>query len=174
MVTVKEGPMGTGDLRRRLGRVALAATAGLLLLAGCGDDDGGEQADETTTAPDELIGVDSCNDIPESAGDEGALNQGAIVNMIEFEFCQDDITVQAGETVRWENNGSTRHQVVHAPTGDQERQFGPEEAMLPGDYYDFTFTEPGTYPYICTFHAEQMIGTVIVEGAASDASTTTA
>jgi plastocyanin len=149
----------------RFHHLAMLGAAALLLLAGCSDDGGSEdaQTDETTTPTTDFpIGVDSCTDIPES-DDGGALNQGAVVNMIEFEFCQDDITVQVGETVRWENNGSTRHQVVHTPGENKEALFGPDEAMLAGDYYDFTFTEPGTYPYICTFHAEQMGGKVIVQ-----------
>src|SRR5262245_7532814 len=118
---------------KKFHHLAMVGAAGLLLLAGCSDDGGGgedAQADETTTPTTDFpIGVDSCTDIPESE-DVGALNQGAIVNMIEFEFCQDDITVEVGETVRWENNGSTRHQVMHAPGQGKEALFGPDEAML--------------------------------------------
>lgn len=155
--------MGSALRRPWFRHLTVTGAASLLLLAaGCSDDGGDDEAATTTESIDELIGIDSCTDIPESS-DDGALNQGAIVNMIEFEFCQDEITVAAGESVRWENNGSTRHQVVHSPPGEQEREFGPDEAMLPGDYYDFVFTTPGTYDYICTFHAEQMVGSVVVE-----------
>jgi plastocyanin len=154
--------MGTALRRPWLRHLMMTGAASLALLAGCSDDgeDEADEGDATTTPDTELIGVDSCDEIPESSG--GALNQGAVVNMIEFEFCQADVQVEAGQTVRFINNGSTRHQVVHTPPGEQERLFGPDEAMLSGDSYDFTFTDPGTYPYVCTFHREQMVGSVTV------------
>jgi plastocyanin len=145
----------------------MTGAASLLLLSGCSDDGENDAADEgdeeegTTAPPDtQPIGIDSCADVPESSA--GALNQGAVVNMIEFEFCQPEVTVETGQTVRWVNNGSTRHQVVHAPPGEQERLFEAPGAMLAGDVYDFTFTEAGSYPYVCTFHDETMVGTINV------------
>jgi plastocyanin len=136
-------------------------------MAGCSDDDGDDDASEDTTdnsAPSDSVFTDAntCDEIPESG--QGALNEGAVVNMIEFEFCQAEVTIETGQAVTFENNGSGRHQVTHQPPGDQERTFGADGAMLVGDtYIAGPFDEPGTYPYICSFHFEQMTGTIIVE-----------
>lgn len=65
------------------------------------------------------------------------------------------LTVSEGTTVRWVNNSTVIHNVVH-DTG----MFN--ELLNPGQAYSFTFENAGTYNYECTIHPG-MIGTIVVE-----------
>jgi plastocyanin len=83
------------------------------------------------------------------------------------------VTIKAGETVEWLNNGG----VVHSVTAVPEEAYRPKDVALPmgaatfdsgfmppGSKFDYTFTVPGTYRYFCVPHeALGMIGTVVVK-----------
>lgn len=151
----------------RTRRVATVGALSLLLLAGCSDDGGDEEASTsegteattaTTVAPFEV--ANTCGDIPESEG--GAVNRAGVVHLIDFEVCQDDLTIEAGDAIEFVNNGATRHQIAHDPPGDQERAFR-SDPMLTGDTFFTDFDVPGVYPYICSYHFEEMHGTITVE-----------
>lgn len=60
----------------------------------------------------------------------------------------DNITVVIGinNTVIWTNNDNEAHTVT---ASDGSFDSGN---MNPGATFDYTFTTPGTYPYICTYH----------------------
>jgi plastocyanin len=76
-----------------------------------------------------------------------------------FRFSPSTITVDTGDTVAWTNDGSEPHDV----TGS-----GLASGILqPGQGYSHTFTNPGTFRYLCSIHPQNMKGTVIVRGSAS-------
>lgn len=98
----------------------------------------------------------------------------AVVGMTNtLEFTPANVTIQAGETVRWENTSV----IVHTVTAD------PEEATLEGsiqlpkgaepfdsgnldakETFEHTFQTPGTYTYFCIPHeAAKMRGTIVVK-----------
>lgn len=155
---------------RRL--TAYIGVASILLLSSCSDDGGDDEGasgdteapEETTEATagddDELLVANTCADIPEPEG--GAVNQTAVVDLIDFEFCQPEITIEAGDAIEFVNFGATRHQVAHQPPGDQERFFR-SDPLLTGDSFVKTIETPGVYPFICSYHYEQMSGTITVE-----------
>ena len=68
-----------------------------------------------------------------------------------------EITVSRGATVTWTNQDSVPHTVTgegaNAPRSDTLQQ---------GARYSFTFTNAGTFNYVCTIHPS-MRGTVIVQ-----------
>jgi len=66
------------------------------------------------------------------------------------------IRIPAGTTVTWRNSDNFTHSV--SITGGPL----PVLNLSPGQSGQMTFDQPGTYPYICTFHAQNMQGTVIV------------
>lgn len=89
------------------------------------------------------------------------------------------ITVSVGETVTWENVGTTGHTVTafgdEVPTEatyfasggfDSEtaaREAYPEGAVVGGDSYEHAFEVAGTYGYFCIPHERAgMTGTVEV------------
>ena len=84
-----------------------------------------------------------------------------------------NVTIKAGETVEWLNNGGVVHSVTAVP-GDAS---SPKDVALPmgaatfdsgfmppGGTFDYTFTVPGTYRYFCVPHEKLgMVGTVVVK-----------
>jgi plastocyanin len=74
-----------------------------------------------------------------------------------FDAWSSTITVEAGDTVTWENRGGSRHNVIGADWASG--------LLAPGTTYSRVFTTPGQYDYRCTLHeAEGMIGRVVVRG----------
>lgn len=110
--------------QRFLAAGALAALA--LLGAACGgDDDGDEPA------------------APAEAG---------VVSVEDNKFVPDTIEVAPGDTVTWEFNGATQHNV----SGD-----GFKSDNMKDGTFDHSFNSPGEYDYVCTLHPG-MNGTVVV------------
>jgi plastocyanin len=94
------------------------------------------------------------------------------VNIQDFRFSPATVTIKAGTTVRWTNNGPSGHTttsdsgvwesaVLNAPQGGGVYGGGSAAGT-----FDFTFTQPGTYPYHCSVHPPSLYpaftGTVIV------------
>ena len=82
------------------------------------------------------------------------------------------VAIKVGQTVEWVNNAETLHSVttdpdsaqkptdVSSPPGAQPFDSG---FMKPGMTFDYTFTVPGTYKYLCLPHEKDgMIGYVTV------------
>jgi plastocyanin len=83
------------------------------------------------------------------------------------------VSIKAGESVRWENDGETVHSVSTAAANAQNRKDAsmPKGAVSfdsgfipPGGDYSYTFTVPGTYRYFCLPHEKAgMVGVIIVK-----------
>jgi plastocyanin len=71
-------------------------------------------------------------------------------------FSPADITVKAGTTVTWTNSDQFTHSVRLVDTGEM---LG---VLKPGDTLGHLFDKPGTYRYDCSFHPQNMRGTVTV------------
>ncbi|HEX5505389.1 MAG TPA: cupredoxin domain-containing protein [Thermomicrobiales bacterium] len=67
------------------------------------------------------------------------------------------ITVPAGTTVTWTNHDNFTHSVKVEGGADTS-----VHVMRPGESASITFATPGEYPYVCTFHTQNMKGKVIV------------
>ncbi len=72
-------------------------------------------------------------------------------------FDPSNVTITAGTTVRWINQDNQ----AHTTTSDDDGETWDSGALSPGDDFEFTFEEPGEYPYHCELHAPQ-VGTIIV------------
>ncbi len=130
----------------------LACTALALVAAGCGDDDdddGGGGGAATTEQPAGGGGDDG--------GGGGGGGGGAEVSEEGIAFEPAEVTVSVGDTVTWTNNDSVGHDV----TADSFSS-GEPGGMAPGDTFEHTFEEAGTFDYVCTVHPG-MEGTVVVE-----------
>src|SRR5688572_105124 len=66
------------------------------------------------------------------------------------------IQVPVGTTVTWRNTDNFTHSVSVVDGGF------PELSLAPGQSGTITFDEPGEYAYVCTYHAQDMKGTVSV------------
>ena len=89
------------------------------------------------------------------------LDVGAEVAMEDFRFSPDEVTVEAGQLVRFTNEGDEIHT---ATAHDDTFDAGEQE---PGDVftYDTARDEPGAIGYHCAIHPE-MQGTMTIEPAA--------
>ncbi len=83
--------------------------------------------------------------------------------MGDFSFTPATLTVLAGTTVTMRNDGRIEHTAadVDASGGITSRVIKPVP-LATGQSLTITFTRPGTYHYICTFHPKLMDGTVVV------------
>lgn len=76
-------------------------------------------------------------------------------------FAPDEITVAVGGSVTWQiSQGENNHDVVST-----DALFRSNSPMTRGvDVFSFTFTKPGEYRYVCSYHIPQgMIGKVVVK-----------
>ena len=80
---------------------------------------------------------------------------GHAIEISDFAFAPATLTVAVGETVTWSNADPVVHTVTATlgafDSGDLDT----------GESYSVTFTEPGTYDYLCTPHPE-MTGRIVV------------
>ncbi|MBI5287889.1 MAG: hypothetical protein HY873_02825 [Chloroflexi bacterium] len=80
------------------------------------------------------------------------------VGMSEYAFDPAGVSLYAGDTVRWTNNGTMPHN-----TTANGGAWSSAILMQPGESYSFTFSAPGTYAYQCSLHAAQgQVGVIVV------------
>jgi plastocyanin len=73
-----------------------------------------------------------------------------------YRFDPPRIQVPAGTTVTWRNSDNFTHSV--SVSGGSF----PLLNLSAGQSGTITFDQPGTYDYLCTYHAQDMQGTIIV------------
>ncbi len=78
------------------------------------------------------------------------------VNIVDFYFSPNTITVAAGTKVTWTNVGPTIHTVE-----DKALKVFSSEILEKGQKFSYTFTKAGAYDYLCTLHPD-MVAKVIV------------
>jgi plastocyanin len=134
-----------------------------LALAGCGDDDdsGGSGAggETTATAPEEGGGAETEGEAPQQGANAPAPSGDAVraekVEIVEFTYQPDPVTIEAGGKVTWINRDSAPHT---ATADDGSFDTGTlEEGKLGSE----SFKDAGSYPYFCEIHPD-MRGTVEV------------
>lgn len=76
-----------------------------------------------------------------------------------YRFAPSAITVPVGTTVTWRNSDNFTHSVRLLDQGGKVVGI-----MRPGQSVEFAFTSPGLYHYDCSFHPQNMKGTVKVTG----------
>jgi plastocyanin len=87
-------------------------------------------------------------------------SSGAGQNRIEikdFAFNPQTITVKSGEKITWINRDEEPHTVVSV-----EKQFKKSSALDTDQEFTITAGAPGTYTYYCSVHPK-MTGTIVVE-----------
>jgi plastocyanin len=72
-----------------------------------------------------------------------------------YRFDPVSVEVPSGSTVTWSNADNFTHSV-------QVDGQGEVRVAKPGESVQVRFDQPGTFTYICTFHTQDMRGTVIV------------
>lgn len=152
----------------------VCALLGLFAFAGCGggSDSSSSAGDEATGASAERGGAstettEDTSGEPEPGDDSGGGNapapsgdavRAAKVEIDDFAYKPDPVTIEEGGKVTWVNRDSAPHT---ATAEDGSFDTGPiEEGKLKSE----TFKQSGTYKYVCSIHP-QMHGTVEVVAA---------
>ncbi|MDQ3759019.1 MAG: cupredoxin family copper-binding protein, partial [Actinomycetota bacterium] len=116
--------------------------------------------DQTVSAPSSTAEDASSPTDEETAGGEdttsASTGTGDAVEIAEFLYEPEELTVPAGTTITFTNQDTA----AHTATAD-DSSFDTEE-LGKGDSAEETFDEPGTFTYYCRFHVF-MKGSVVVE-----------
>lgn len=144
-------------------------TAGLpVIVAGCTSDNqrDRERPTKTKSPTPSTECADGCPSTEVAVGPNGTLR-----------FEPEEVTVDAGATVRWEFK-TPGHNVSSRPAASERCENPPDAdpfASYSGDThtslnaqgtsFEHRFTQPGTYVYVCVPHVAQgMVGSVTVTG----------
>jgi plastocyanin len=84
----------------------------------------------------------------------------------DFKFTPATVTIHTGDTITWTNDGPSEHTAT-ASNGSFDTGI-----LKKGQSGSHTFTQPGTYAYICTIHPF-MHGTIVVLASTTTTTTTT-
>jgi plastocyanin len=138
--------------------LCVAIGLGPLGFAGCG----GDGNDSDSTAAPETKATNEAGDDSASSGNAPAPSGDAVrsaeVEIEDFAYGPDPVTIEEGGKVIWKNRDSAPHT---ATADDGSFDTGTiEEDKLKSE----TFKEPGTYAYVCSIHP-QMHGMVEVVAA---------
>jgi plastocyanin len=154
----------TANTFRRAGAPAALLLAAALGLAACA----GSPGHRTAAAPPpaspppaspsaSMPGMPGMTTSPGPSGGTAAPPvAGNAVTIQNFAFSPATLTVRVGTTVTWTNRDADAHTVTSQRSGPLR-----SAALDTGRSYSFTFTTPGSYPYLCTIHPF-MTGTVEV------------
>jgi plastocyanin len=148
----------TPNIANRRSRFALAGAVALVLgLAACSpaasspEASGPEPSSPAASSP------------AESVAGGGGTDADHVITISGLSFEPSSLTIAAGESVAFENSGST-HRIVEGVEGAPAADPTFEALELgSGDVSDaITFSEPGSYPITCTLHPSMQM-TIIVE-----------
>jgi plastocyanin len=81
---------------------------------------------------------------------------GAAIEINNFAFTPATITIPVGAQVTWTNKDEVTHNVVSTDKTIRS------QALDTDDKFTFTFTQAGTFSYVCSIHP-RMKGTVVVQ-----------
>jgi plastocyanin len=87
----------------------------------------------------------------------GAAGSGNKVEIKDFAFNPQTITVKSGEKITWINRDEEPHTIVSV-----QKQFKKSTALDTDQEFTVIAGAPGTYTYFCSVHPK-MTGTIIVQ-----------
>jgi len=92
------------------------------------------------------------------AGAQQIATGAAEIDIKNFGFEPEALTIAAGTAVTWVNQDEEPHNIVEL---GKPRLFR-SQGLDGGEKYSFVFDKPGTYEYICSIHPH-MHGTIVVK-----------
>jgi FtsP/CotA-like multicopper oxidase with cupredoxin domain len=163
--------------------LAMLLVAAFTWAAESGNNEGGNAAPENrATAPIRIVDQYG-RQVPSGKRYVGSEIFDVIVGPVgnDIRFVPDNVNISVGDTVRWTWESNT-HSVTSGTSCTADGQFcspdnmNCETAILndTGFVYEFTFTQPGRYPYFCALHCFVGMRGVINVSAGSPTPTPTA
>ncbi|PYL45474.1 MAG: hypothetical protein DMF40_15425 [Verrucomicrobia bacterium] len=93
----------------------------------------------------------------EMKNDDSTSSKQNRIEIKDFAFNPQTLTVKSGEKVTWINRDEEPHTIVSV-----EKQFKKSAALDTEQEFTITAGAPGTYTYFCSVHPK-MTGTIVVE-----------
>jgi plastocyanin len=144
------GPAPDGELRIELQELNDSGYTGQAHLVDNGDG--------TTTVTVTLMTTGDAAGTPASAhAGQGDAAAAVAVDIKDFAYNPDPVTVKMGQSVTWTNQDSAPHTATA-----QDREVLQSGTLNQGESYTQAFDTAGTYEYFCEFHPN-MKGTVVVQ-----------
>lgn len=142
-------------------KIELLLTPVFVLLAFSFAACGGDGKSDDTATRDESAAATSPSSGGNAAAPSGEAVRAAKVEIVDFAYDPDPVTIQVGGKVIWMNRDSAPH------TATAEDGTFDTGIIEQGKLKSETFKEPGTYAYVCEIHPT-MHGTVQVVEKGSD------
>ena len=92
---------------------------------------------------------------PAAASEDGGGGGSVTVTAEDFAFAPDSVTAAVGDTIELANEGESPHN-LQAEEADLDEDVDAGETVS----IDLADVEPGTYDFICSFHPDDMTGTL--------------
>lgn len=103
-----------------------------------------------------ILGACSNDNANPGSSNDGGGQAPNTVDISNFAFSPQTITLAAGTEITWTNKDAAAHTVT-----SDDGNFPSSGNLSQGQTYKVTFSTAGTFPYHCTIHPS-MTGTVIV------------
>lgn len=97
---------------------------------------------------------------PSASAPAAVSDSESLIHMRNDVFYYDYVFVPAGTTITWVNEESDPTD-AHNILAEDGSFTSP--LIMPGESWEYTFTTPGYYRYVCELH-DDMVGAVLVEG----------
>ncbi|TCJ94421.1 copper binding plastocyanin/azurin family protein [Nocardia alba] len=120
--------------------------AATLLVAGCSGDSG--NAATTTTRTPRPVNTTTAQQHPPT---------NLTIEVGNMKYSPADATIKVGETVTWKFSDKVPHNVQ----GIGDKAMGLNSPIIDKGEWSYTFTQPGTFRYLCTLHPD-MRGSITV------------
>ena len=117
----------------------------------------GDQTDVTVYLASGLSGDTQATAAAGHEHEDAAEAAAVTVDIQDFAYNPDPVTIAAGESITWTNQDEAPHTATAS-----DRDILQSGTLQQGDSYTQSFDTAGTYEYFCEFHAG-MNGTIIVE-----------
>ncbi|WP_342801069.1 cupredoxin family copper-binding protein [Nocardia sp. No.11] len=127
--------------------VAGFVVAATLLIAGCSGESG-NAASTTTRKPRPVTTTTTQTEHKPT---------NLTVDVSGMKYSPADATIKVGETVTWKFSDKAPHNVQ----GIGDKAMGINSPIIDKGEWSYTFTQPGTYRYLCSLHPD-MRGTITV------------
>ena len=106
-----------------------------------------------------ICAISSCgvSVFADNAATASAVTKSNKIEIKDFAFSPQKITVKSGEKITWINHDEEPHTVVSVG-----KKFQKSSALDTDQEFSITAGPPGTYEYFCSVHPK-MTGTIVVE-----------
>jgi len=123
----------------------------------------GEPTTEPTPEPTPEVPITSAVPAPPETHMVSLPEGSGVPGCEETEECflPYSLEIWVGDTVSWSNDDAAAHTVTSGLTSEGPDAMFDSSLFMSGTIFEFTFDEPGTYPYFCMVHP-WMVGEIIV------------